>query len=161
MLGSFAALLLLQIADLLISLSLCQKHQGIALAACMRSPSHTTLHVCQSAKAFGSMPCQLPAGRLLVDAGMPLCRYKAFTVVETEMESAGSSSNGADPVKAPGKGDTFKTLAKYLGRGNSSKKELSMTTPVFSSHKRGTMSFYVAGDSKVRLQCLPVALSAS
>lgn len=77
-----------------------------------------------------------------------LRRYKPFTVVEAQMESTGSSSNGADPVKAPGKGDTFKTLAKYLGRGNSSKKELSMTTPVFSSRKRGTMSFYVAGDSK-------------
>ena len=92
---------------------------------------------------------------------MPLYRYKSFTVVETEMESAGSSDNGADPVKAPGKGDTFKKLAKYLGRGNSRKKELSMTTPVFSSRKRGTMSFYVAGDSKVRLLCLPIALGTS
>ena len=101
------------------------------------------------------------AGSLVVDAGTPLCRYKPFTVVEAQMESTGSSSNGADPVKAPGKGDTFKTLAKYLGRGNSSKKELSMTTPVFSSRKRGTMSFYVAGDSKVRLPCLPIALGAS
>ena len=95
------------------------------------------------------------------DAGMLLCRYKSFTVVETEMESAGSNNNGADPVQAPGKGNTFKTLAKYLGRGNSSKKELSMTTPVFSSRKRGTMSFYVAGDSKVPLLCPPVALGAS
>ena len=103
----------------------------------------------------------LPAGCLLVDAGMRLSRYKAFTVVETEMETTGSSNNGADPVKAPGKGNTFKTLAKYLGRGNSSKTELSMTTPVFSSRKRGTMSFYVAGDSKVCLLWLHIAWGAS
>ena len=76
------------------------------------------------------------------------------------MDSTGASDNGADPVNAPGKGDTFKTLAKYLGKGNSSKKELSMTTPVFSSRKRGTMSFYVAGDGKVRLLCLPSTMPA-
>ncbi len=84
---------------------------------------------------------------LLREGPLELRRYSELNLVQTKMEN--------------NEGSGFMRLFNYIDRGNSKKSKIAMTTPVFTSEKKGEKTMAFVLPSKIDTKDMPVPVNQS